>query len=472
MSSLFSKPRKKSRQPEQKATPPAAAAQPVANPFAEQHPDALHILRLSHEGRGVARNSEGKTVFVEGALPGEWVTVKVHKTLSRYDESVLDQLLEASPQRQPAPCVHYDRCGGCQLQHLQQPAQLAFKQQQVAELLGFPESSMATPMAGSSLKYRRKARLGVKWRKDGRLLLGFREKNSAFVTATPECRILLPELQALLPALYDFLPSLEGGKHLGHIELIQGDTNRGLVVRLLRPLARMSPVDRRSWQVWAKDQQLLLFFQVDEKPFPLDENIGDNPFSYALDDLTLRFSASDFVQVNAEINRQMVAQALAWLDLQGHEKVLDLFCGFGNFSLPLAQQAAEVLGVEVLQSQVERATLNAEHNQLANKAGFLAADLNLPLHQQAFSKQPWDLVLLDPPRAGADQLCKAIKMLGADKLLYISCNPATLARDTETLKSQGYQLVRLGIMDMFPQTAHVESMALFARRGHYLHTGE
>ncbi|MDR9467322.1 23S rRNA (uracil(1939)-C(5))-methyltransferase RlmD, partial [Marinospirillum sp.] len=316
---------------------------------------------------------------------------------------------------------------------------------------------------GSPLEYRRKARLGVKWRKDGRLLLGFREKNSPYVTATPECRVLQPELQSLLPSLYEFLPRLEGKKHLGHLELIQGETRRGLVVRLLRSRARMSPVDQRLWQDWAAEADVLLFFQDDQELTCVKADPGPHPFGYKLQGLDLAFSSRDFIQVNPEINRQMVAQALTWLDLQGNEKVLDLFCGFGNFSLPLAQKAAEVLGVEALQSQVERAAANAEANGLTSKAGFLAADLSLPLRQQVFADRHWDLVLLDPPRAGADSVCKDIQVLGADKLLYISCNPATLARDTETLKSQGYQLTRLGIMEMFPQTAHVESMALFAR---------
>ncbi|SFB90425.1 23S rRNA (uracil1939-C5)-methyltransferase [Marinospirillum celere] len=461
MSSLFSKPRKQSAK--SKKEPPQPRYQPEAatNPFAEDFPHALQVLRLSHEGRGVARTNEGKTVFIEGALPGEWVTYKVRKTLSRYDEAVIDQLLQASPQRQEAFCPHYVSCGGCQLQHLQQDAQLAFKQQLVAELLEYPEADMAAPLTASPFGYRRKARLGIKWRKDGRLLLGFREKNSAFVTATPECKVLMPELQALLPLLYEFLPKLEGRKHLGHLELIQGDQQLGLVVRLLRPWARMSPVDRRLWKNWAEKQQLQLVFQEDQGWVVLDEEAGQPAFSYTLKDLDLEFSVGDFVQVNPEINRQMVDQAMQWLDLKGDERVLDLFCGFGNFSLPLAQKAAQVLAVEGQQEQVARGEHNAERNHLAAKLNFLAADLNQPLKQQPFIDQPWDLVLLDPPRAGADHLCKEIQLLGANKLLYVSCDPNTLARDTKTLQSQGYRLKHLGIMDMFPQTSHVETMALF-----------
>lgn len=461
MSRLFTKPRKKPKTPansKQPVIPPQAAE----NPFAQDHPDALYILRLSHEGRGVARTAEGKTVFVEGALPGEWVTARVRFTRSRYDEAVVDQILQPSAERETPPCPHYAQCGGCNLQHLQTGGQLDFKQQLVAELLQQPLEILETPLTSSLYAYRRKARLGIKWRKDGRLLLGFREKNSAFITATPDCLVLTPELQALLPALNEHLPRLEGKKHLGHIELIQGENQLGLVVRLLRPFARLSPIDRRLWQSWAEQQQLLLLLQDASGLHALDEPADQALFSYQLAGQTLHFAASDFIQVNAQMNRQMVVQALAWLDLQGREKVLDLFCGFGNFSLPLAEQAAEVLGVEVLPGQVERGRFNAQYNQLQN-CSFQVADLNLPLEKQTFASQAWDVVLLDPPRAGAEQLARQMRQLDAAKLLYISCNPATLARDAELLKTQGYQLQRLGILDMFPQTAHVETMALFVR---------
>ncbi|NLW04235.1 MAG: 23S rRNA (uracil(1939)-C(5))-methyltransferase RlmD, partial [Pseudomonadaceae bacterium] len=188
------------------------------------------------------------------------------------------------------------------------------------------------------------------------------------------------------------------------------------------------------------------------------------PFTYQLNDLTLAFTNNDFVQVNAQMNQQMVKQALNWLQLQGNEKVLDLFCGFGNFTLPLAKQAAEVLGVEGSKNQVEGAKANALANNLTN-AHFVAADLNLPLKEQAWLTKDavWDWVVLDPPRAGAEAICEQMSQLGAKKVLYVSCNPATLARDSALLLQQGFELKQLGIMDMFPQTAHVECMALFVQ---------
>lgn len=475
--SLFAKPRKISAKkssdskpkPEKAAAAPAiqpASIQPLEDASLEKNSlEGIEILRLSHEGRGVGRDAEGKTVFVEEALPGERVTYKVRFTRSRYDEAVLDKILQPSPQRQEPKCEHYGVCGGCNLQHLETQAQVAFKQLLVAELMQQPEDSLQPAITSQPFAYRRKARLGVKWRKDGRLLLGFREKSSSFITNIIHCPILTLRLQPLLPALHDFLPRLEGKKHLGHIELVEGENQIGVLVRLLRPLARLTNNDQRFWKTWAKEQSVVLLLQDEDGFHSLDTEIEPSLFSYTLEDQTLLFAGNDFVQVNALVNEQMVKQALSWLDLQGNEQVLDLFCGFGNFTLPLAKHAAQVLGVEGSAYQVERANANAAHNQITNTK-FAAADLNLPLKQQAWLTEnttAWDVVLLDPPRAGAEAICGQLASLGARKVLYVSCNPATLARDTALLLQQGFKLERLGIMDMFPQTAHVESMALFVR---------
>lgn len=464
MSRLFTKPRK---QPKKAA--PSAHPQPeipvAVDPVAEQA--GLAILRLSHEGRGVARNAEGKTVFVEGTLPGERVTCKVRFTRSRYDEAVVDEVLQPSPRRSLPQCAHYVVCGGCNLQHLSVEGQQAFQQSRVAELMDYPEARLQPGLVSPAYAYRRKARLGVKWRKDGRLLLGFREKASAFITNITECPVLVPELQALLPALHALLPQLVGGQHLGHIELIRGQNQTGMLVRLLRPLARLDSQDRQRWQAWAAARQVQLLLQDDAGIHTLDGQL-EPLFEDHLQGLVLAFSAMDFVQVNPDINPRMVAQALDWLDLQGHERVLDLFCGYGNFTLPLAQRAAAVLGVEGLETQVQRARENARRNGLET-VRFEAADLSRPLTQQVWARLPdgalqtWDAILLDPPRAGAAGIVAQLGELGAQKVLYVSCDPATLARDATSLKLQGYRLERLGIMDMFPQTAHVESMALFVR---------
>lgn len=465
MSRLFTKPRKNAvAKADKAAAARTAEAESLAAAASDSSDHHLQILRLSHEGRGVARNAEGKTVFVEGALPDERVSCKVRFTRSRYDEAVVDQVLVASPRRTVPACSHYAACGGCNLQHLDAQGQLAFKQSLVAELLDYPQEQLQPPLSSPPFAYRRKARLGVKWRKDGRLLLGFREKNSAFITNITECPVLVPELQALLPTLHELLPQLDGKKHLGHIELIQSENQRGVLVRLLRSLLRMSSQDQRLWRDWAGAQGVVLQFQDETGLHPFGSDEPAPLFSYQLQNQTLFFAAGDFVQVNAGVNQQMVAQALDWLKLKGTERVLDLFCGFGNFTLPLAQQAAEVLGVEVLESQVQRGGMNATHNA-CNNVRFTTADLNRPLQQQAWNEAAsgWDVILLDPPRAGADGICDQLGELGAGRILYVSCNPATLARDKTSLEQQGYRLDRLGIMDMFPQTAHVESMALFVR---------
>ena len=463
--SLFAKPRKNSAA---KATKPKVApSQATSTTNASLEEDKLAgitILRLSHEGRGVGRNAKGKTVFVEGALPDEQVTYKVRFTRSRYDEAVLDKVLKKSPQRQEPSCEHYASCGGCNLQHLKPAAQVAFKQALVAELVQQPEANFQPALLSEPLGYRRKARLGVKWRKDGRLLLGFREKSSAFITEINACPVLSSKLQPLLPALQEFLPSLEGKKHLGHIELVEAENQVGVLVRLLRPLERLTKNDQRFWRNWAKEQAVNLLLQDEEGTHALNPEKIPALFSYSLEEQTLFFSPKDFVQVNAQVNKRMVKQALDWLQLQGTEKVLDLFCGFGNFSLPLAKQAAELLGIEGVKTQVERAKNNAALNQIAN-AKFIAADLNQPLKEQAWlaKNAAWEVVVLDPPRAGAEAICQQLGELGTKKILYISCNPTTLARDTALLLQQGFELKQLGIMDMFPQTAHVESMALFVQ---------
>lgn len=464
--SLFAKPRKNAAKVAKPKAAQSVVAPAINTSLDEGELEGIAILRLSHEGRGVGRDAEGKTVFVEGALPDERVTYKVRFTRSRYDEAVLDKVLHASPQRQAPSCEHYAVCGGCNLQHLNPTAQVAFKQALVAEMLHYPEENFQPALLSEPLGYRRKARLGVKWRKDGRLLLGFREKSSAFITAINHCPVLSPKLQPLLPALHKFLPRLEVKKHLGHIELVEAENQVGVLVRLLRPLDRLTKNDQRFWRDWAKEQSVNLLLQDDDGLHSLTPEAAaePTPFTYQLNDLTLAFTNNDFVQVNAQMNQQMVKQALNWLQLQGNEKVLDLFCGFGNFTLPLAKQAAEVLGVEGSKNQVEGAKANALANNLTN-AHFVAADLNLPLKEHAWLTKDavWDWVVLDPPRAGAEAICEQMSQLGAKKVLYVSCNPATLARDSALLLQQGFELKQLGIMDMFPQTAHVECMALFVQ---------
>lgn len=451
--------------------------------------NGLTIIRLSHEGRGVARDAQGKTMFISGALPGEEVTAQVTQSRSKYNNAVISTLHSASEDRVEPPCPHYEQCGGCNLQHFEHSAQIAFKQSVITEHLKradvFTDSTQVFPAIDSApYGYRRKARLGVTRTKSQGLVLGFRERNSKRLTAIQQCPILVPQLQPLISELQNLLPRLRGQGHIGHIELIAEAQQANIIVRITQPLHEG---DQRTWFDWAEQLGVRLIVAstassantpVDNEQFSIDgqseqperlhyeqlhpTNTETPHFSYALNDLTIDFSASDFLQVNSTVNEQMVSQAIEWLNLNGNEQVLDLFCGFGNFTLPLAQQAKRVTGIEGVASQVAQGTANAEKNQLNNVA-FLCTDLNKPIANFSWSKETFDVVLLDPPRAGAEEICAQLNHLGAQKILYVSCNPITLARDAAILKEQGYQLTRYGMLDMFPQTAHMETMALFTK---------
>lgn len=448
------------------------------------------ISKLSHDGRGVTRNADGKTVFVSGALPGEQVTYKVHTTRSRYDEAALDKLVSASDTRTTPFCPHFSRCGGCQLQHMQYQAQLTFKQQTIAEqfrhqkdLPFMPPLLMSETTETPGTGYRRKARLGVKWRKNGELHLGFREKQSHYVTPVSECKVLEPELEQLIAPLSQLLPKLHGKRDIGHIELILGEPDLppaqlphvGVVARLLKPL---KPEDKQRWQEWADKHQVRVIADFGEKAQPTqfelmaplhNSNAANSDeaflFSYQVANKTLQFQPSDFIQVNRNVNRRMVAQALDWLEPQSTDRVLDLFSGFGNFTLPLAEKVAQVTAVEGIEAQVERGRENARLNSQSN-VSFVCADLNHP--EQLFHGNSCNVVLLDPPRAGAEQVVNALvnETLNSgtiEKILYVSCNPATLARDSELLE-KAFRLKKISLMDMFSHTSHAETMALFERK--------
>lgn len=449
--------------------------------------NALTVIRLSHEGRGVARDAQGKTMFISGALPGEEVTAQVTQSRSKYNNAVISTLHTPSEDRVEPPCPHYEQCGGCNLQHFDHSAQIAFKQSVITEHLKradvYSDSTKVFPAINSEpYGYRRKARLGVTRTKSQGLVLGFRERNSKRLTAIQQCPILVPQLQPLIGELQNLLPRLRGQGHIGHIELIAEGQQANVIVRITQPL---HAGDQRTWFDWAEQLGVRVIVastapagSVSKEQAHLDGQ-SEQPerlqyeqlypqttqtphFSYSLNELTIDFSASDFLQVNSAVNAQMVNQAIDWLNLNGTEQVLDLFCGFGNFTLPLAQKVKHVTGIEGVASQVAQGTANAKKNQLNNVA-FLCTDLNKPIANFSWSKETFDVVLLDPPRAGAEEICAQLNHLGAEKILYVSCNPITLARDAAILKEQGYHLKRYGMLDMFPQTAHMETMALFTK---------
>ncbi|BFO02803.1 23S rRNA (uracil(1939)-C(5))-methyltransferase RlmD [Pseudomonas guariconensis] len=419
----------------------------------------LQIERLAGDGRGIAF-VEGRTWFVSGALAGESVEARVLGARGKVVDARLERVLQASPERREAPCQYYERCGGCNLQHLPHDGQLTLKQRLLAEQLqrvaGVQPEQWATPLVGPEFGYRRRARIAVRWDPKARHLdVGFRAEASQDIVAIDECLVLVQPLQAIFRHLPTVLRSLSKPQALGHVELFSG-TAQAVLVRHVAPLPAE---DLARLEAFCKQADAQLWLQGDGEPAPVE---AGQTLGFALEPwgLELAWRPGDFVQVNAQVNTLMIEQALAWLAPQPEDRVLDLFCGLGNFALPLARRAREVVAVEGVQAMVERAEANARSNNVHN-ARFFQADLSQPLAGAGWAAEGFSAVLLDPPRDGAFEVVQGIARLKAKRLVYVSCNPATLARDAQVLVGQGYRLTRAGILDMFPQTAHVEAMALF-----------
>ena len=419
----------------------------------------LSIERLANDGRGIAF-VEGRTWFVSGALAGEEVDARVLGAHGKVVEARAERVLKASELRRAEPCAHAGRCGGCSVQHLPHAEQLALKQRMLAEQLsrvaGVQPEEWAAPLSGPEFGYRRRARVAVRWdAKAKRLDVGFRAAASQDIIAISDCPVLVQPLQPIMSRLPDMLRRLSKPQALGHVELFSGSS----IAVLLRHMAPLADADLAILQEFCTFHDAQLWLHGDGEPQPLN---ADATLGYPLEPwgLELVYRPGDFVQVNAAVNTAMVAQALQWLAPQADERVLDLFCGLGNFALPLARQVREVVAVEGVQAMVERAAQNAVNNNLHN-AKFFQADLSQPLAAAGWAGEGFCAVLLDPPRDGAFEVVRKLASLGAKRVVYVSCNPATLARDTQELVKQGYRLKRAGILDMFPQTAHVEAMALF-----------
>lgn len=430
-------------------------------------PVDVAIEGLSHEGRGVS-HVDGKTVFVHGALPGEHVRMRYTRRHRRFDEARLEAVLEASPDRVEPRCPFFGICGGCSLQHMPPEAQIRFKEgvllEQLQHIGEVTPQSVLDPLTGPAWGYRRKARLAVKdVPAKGRVLVGFREKHSPYVADMTECHVLDPRVGGRLTELSDLIAGLSCRDRIPQIEVAVGDAGVALVFRNLRPFTE---ADHARLASFAQEHELAVYEQPGNEDtvapiWPEDPVLAYRP---APGEPEIVFQPTDFTQVNAAINEAMVGQALEWLDPQPGDRILDLFCGLGNFSLPLARRADSVVGVEGDPHLVGRARQNAERNGLTN-AHFHAADLAQDDTAPDWLDGGFDRILLDPPRSGAAQVLPRIAGLGAGTIVYISCNPATLARDAGTLvHGHGYRLVSAGVMDMFPHTAHVESMAVFRAR--------
>jgi 23S rRNA (uracil1939-C5)-methyltransferase len=429
-------------------------------------PEEASIVDLAHEGHGVAR-LDGKAVFVADALPGERVLLRRVRRHRSYDEAVLESVLEPSPDRVTAPCPHYGSCGGCALQHLAPAAQLAFKQTQLLENLarlgGVEPDAVLEPLTGPPWNYRRRARLGVKLvARKGRVLVGFRERSAPFVADLHECRVLAPPLDRLMDPLADAVGRLGIAARVPQAELAAGNDACAVVLRVLDP---PSEADRAVLRSFESEQGIRVYLQTGGPATVAPLTPGRPPLAYPLAafGLAIEFEPTDFIQVNGALNDSMVARAVERLDPQPEEHVLDLFCGLGNFSLPLATRARRVTGVEGEAALVARAAANARRAGLGN-ADFVAADLASPAADAPWARGEYARVLLDPPRAGAREVLPVVGRCGAGRVVYISCHPGSLARDAGILvREHGFRLAAAGVMDMFPHTIHVEAMAVFER---------
>ena len=426
----------------------------------------LDITDLLHDGRGVGR-LDGKAVFVTGALPGETVRVKQTGRNRNFDEGETLEVLIASPDRVAPRCPHFGVCAGCVLQHLDQDKQIAAKQHVLEENLariGHVEPGcMLEPLVDAAWGYRRKGRFSVRFvEKKDRVVIGFRELNPRFVAELTQCHTILPELGMRIPELAALVESLDAKRSIPQIEFIAGDGPVALVFRHLEPLGS-ADTDRLRQFAQASGFAVLLQPGGVESVAPLwPEQIALH-FPIPQFDLSLAFKPLDFIQVNAGLNQKMIARAMELLDPQPTDRVLDLFCGLGNFTLPLSRKAGRVVGVEGDSGLVARARENALRNGLAN-VEFHAADLARDIASEPWMKLGFDKMLIDPPRAGAAEVLAQMPLKGIRRIVYVSCHPGSLARDAGFLVTErGYRLVAAGAMDMFPQTAHVESIALFEK---------
>ena len=427
-------------------------------------PVRVTVESLSHDGRGVA-HVDGKAVFIDGALPGEEVSFLYTGRSRRYDEGRVCEVFSPSEHRVEPRCAHFGVCGGCSLQHMAPSQQILSKQQTLLdnlERIGHvrPETVLP-PLTGPHWHYRYKARLGVRHvHKKGRVLVGFREKRRSYIADLARCEVLVEAVGERLEELAELVQAMEARERLPQIEVAAGDAAVALVFRHLDPLVE---ADLERLRDYARGSGLHVWLQPGGPDTAAPLWPVDSSLSYCLPsfDLELRFLPTDFTQVNPAINRAMVDQALALLDLSGRERVLDLFCGIGNFTLPIAREAGSVTGVEGDAGLVQRARDNARANGIDN-AGFAVADLGRDPAGQAWLAGSWDRVLVDPPRSGAQEMMPHLAALRPERIVYVSCHPGSLARDAGLLVNEhGYRLVTAGVMDMFPHTAHVESMALF-----------
>lgn len=426
------------------------------------------IESLDHEGRGVT-HVDGKVVFVEGALAGERVELETYRRKPKYELGRTRAVLRASPSRTQPRCTSFGICGGCAMQHLEPRAQVAAKQRVLEDNFAHigqvhPEIMLA-PILGPAWGYRLRARFSSRYvHKRGTALVGFRERRHSFVADMQTCEVVPPSVSALLMPLRSLVNSLSIRERVPQIELAVGDERVALAFRVLEPLSVQDQVHLRDFA----DRHAVHVYLQPGGPdtVRLFHPDGDELLGYTLPDFNLeyRFGLTDFTQVNHQINRVLVRRALSLLDVHAGERIGDLFCGIGNFSLPIARSGARVLGLEGNETLIERARSNAQHNGLETACEFREADLFKMDAQQWRDLGRFDKLLIDPPRDGAFEVVQSIANEPPARVVYVSCNPATLARDAAIMvHSNGYTLRAAGVVNMFPHTSHIESIAVFEK---------
>ncbi|MBT3811600.1 MAG: 23S rRNA (uracil(1939)-C(5))-methyltransferase RlmD [Gammaproteobacteria bacterium] len=432
-----------------------------------EDPVKVTIESFTHDGRGVA-HVDGKAVFIDEALPGEELEFIYTDSRKDYAEGRVDSLFTESPDRGEAACEHFGRCGGCSFQHVKDEQQIVIKQGLLAEQFQrigkVTISEFWEPLRGPHWGYRRKARMGVKYvAKKGRVLVGFRERRNQFLAEIESCKVMHPIIGEKLMELSAMIGLLSIKDKIPQIEVAIGDQDCVLAFRVLEPA---TDADKEVMRAFGKEHNISMCLQSKgpDTITPIEGEPEVMP-TYALPDqgITFRFKPAMFTQVNYEINRKMVNLVMQEMNFTAQDRVLDLFCGLGNFTLPIATKAGHVVGIEGDQPLVNHAKENALLNNLSN-VEFFAADLSKDVSDQAWARQKYNKVMLDPSRAGASEVLHNLKKWEPELVMYVSCNPSTLARDAGILVNDlGYTLVKAGVMDMFPQTGHVESIALFKK---------
>ena len=435
----------------------------------------VDITRLDPNGCGVG-NHQNKPVFISNSLVNEKVVAKVFESKSKYIKATVNEVLQASPYRVEPKCKHFKQCGGCDLQHFTYTEHLPFKQQKVIDLFTRQGINMVLPwqlsIVGAPWSYRRKARIGVQYNKLNEPIVGFRQKQSNTLININLCPVLVEPINDIFIELKLIIKKLTLVKSIGHIEVIY--TQFATVI--IRQLVAINEHDKQLWLACAKKFQWNIYIDNGKNLLPLtsltplyyelflkqnksDNKANEHELSY---NVKLHFEPKDFIQVNHQVNERMITQALEWLELNSNDQVLDLFCGLGNFSLPIAQNAHKVVGVEGMQSMVDKAAYNAKMNGICNTE-FFQTDLNNEWTHEPWAKLQYSKLLLDPARAGAYEALEQLLKLHIKTIVYVSCDPSSLAKDSQLLIQNGYKIQKISIMDMFAQTKHVETMVLFTK---------